>query len=296
MYSNARIANPLIARKRNPKFTGDNFQVGTIAPSFDSFVPTTPISRLHKKTKQLFDISQRSSVIYPQSEIFQLNPATIPFSTFRDGNRSSSNESSAVLFIPKYHETPIPCQARTTVEIPKPRVIVEHVGATHHKYPINVVGETLLKQGALLTINNLPNLIIKLREDLHEISNTRNSMPSSDKTNKLPKKTRTQKIDSTFTFALESAEEEIQELEDLEKQIDRIQRRISPTSDNPVGENDLAALKRIKVLKNTVKGISEKDARVLIEEAIDKISSQVKLLKTPAKGTYAASAAGIPNK
>ena len=133
MYSNARFANPLIARKKAPKSATDDFQVGTLAPSFDSFVPATLIPRLHKKEKRLFDTSQKSTVVFAKPEIFQLNPATVPFSSFRNSTHSTSNDSSAVPFAPKYHEPPIPQKAGTTVELPKNRPIAEHVGTSHHQ-------------------------------------------------------------------------------------------------------------------------------------------------------------------
>ena len=97
MYSNARFANPLIARKKAPKSATDDFQVGTLAPAYDSFVPATLIPRLHKKTKQLFDTSMKTSTLYPKPEIFQLNPAIFPFSLFREGKQSIT-EIAAVPF------------------------------------------------------------------------------------------------------------------------------------------------------------------------------------------------------
>ena len=50
------------------------------------------------------------------------------------------------------------------------------MGATHHRYQIDVIGDTLLRQQALLTINNLPSMIARLRDDLGELTQARSGM------------------------------------------------------------------------------------------------------------------------
>ena len=64
-------------------------------------------------------------------------------------------ETPAVPYSPKEQSPPQLRQAGTVVELSKHRPFAQHVGATHHRYPIDVVGDTLLRQQALLTINNL---------------------------------------------------------------------------------------------------------------------------------------------
>ena len=50
------------------------------------------------------------------------------------------------------------------------------MGATHHRYSIDVVGDTLLRQQALLTINNLPSIIARLKDDTGELTQARSGM------------------------------------------------------------------------------------------------------------------------
>ena len=60
---------------------------------------------------------------------------------------------------------------------------------------MDVVGDTLLKQQALLTITSLPSIIARLREDIGVIANARNGMASSKK--RTPPKARRKEEDRT---------------------------------------------------------------------------------------------------
>ena len=95
----------------------------------------------------------------------------MPFCSFHE--RQAIRESSAAPYTPTPHEHRSQPKAGTVIELSKHKPVAEHVGATHHQYPSTVVGETLLGQQALLTINSLPTLIARLKADIEDIANTR---------------------------------------------------------------------------------------------------------------------------
>ena len=170
MYSNARFSKP----SPSPRSAIAEFEVGSHRPSFSTLFPTTRIPNHRQKTKQLFDSSMKTTLHYPKPELYQLNPSIVPFSSFQQPIHKS--EYAAVPFTPKAHSAPNPKQAGTVIELTKHSPIAEHVGASHHQYPTTVIGDTLLKQNAILTINNLPYLLNRLKEDIADITKTRNNV------------------------------------------------------------------------------------------------------------------------
>ena len=235
----------------------------------------------------------KTTLVYPRPEIYQLDPSIVPFSSLRQARSSSSQgETPAVPFIPKEHAPPHLRQAGTVVELTKHRPIAQHVGATHHHYPIDVVGDTLLKQQALLTITSLPSIIARLREDIGVIANARNGMASSKK--RTPPKARRKEEDSAAEEEApfdEEAEEEIVELERLLGQIERVQLRIGRT-DEPLADKDLLALKRLEVVSQQTVSATQASARKLATEATTAIKVKVASLKVstpqPANGDSSA--------
>jgi len=113
----------------------------------------------------------KTAYLRHKPEIFQTNPAIVPFSALHQSRQAS--ETSAVPYTPQSHEHRNQPKAGTVLELAKQKPIAEHVGATHHQYPSTVVGETLLRQQALLTINSLPTLIARLKADIADIADTR---------------------------------------------------------------------------------------------------------------------------
>ena len=113
----------------------------------------------------------KTAYLRHKPEIFQTNPAIVPFSALHQTRQSS--ETSAVPYTPTPHEHGSQPKAGTVLELAKQKPIAEHVGATHHQYPSTVVGDTLLRQQALLTINSLPTLIARLKADIADIADTR---------------------------------------------------------------------------------------------------------------------------
>ena len=122
----------------------------------------------------------------------------------------------------------MPKKAGTAVELPKNRPIAEHVGASHHRYPIDVIGETLLKQGAILAVNNLPALINQLKEDLVDINNSRNNinLPGKNKSTAKSKK-------QVLPVSDEDTLAEIEKYEQVLTKAHHTKRRIKATSTTP---------------------------------------------------------------
>ena len=121
----------------------------------------------------------KTTLVHPKPEIYQLDPSIVKFSTLqreRSAAATNTTEIAAVTYSPKEHSPPQLRQAGTLVELSKHRPLVQHVGATHHRYPIDVVGDTLLRQQALLTINNLPSIIARLKDDIGELTQARSDM------------------------------------------------------------------------------------------------------------------------
>ena len=173
MYSNARISKPSTthAVSRNLRSAVEEFEVGRVAPSHSDFTHNTRIPQHRQNSKRLFDSSMKTATQRHTPEIFLLNPSIVPFSALHQSRQAS--ETSAVQYTPKTHEHRSQPTAGTVLELVKQKPIAEHVGATHHQYPSTVVGETLLRQQALLTINSLPTLIARLKADIEDIANTR---------------------------------------------------------------------------------------------------------------------------
>ena len=178
------------------------------------------------------------------------------------------------------------------IELAKHKPIAEHVGATHHQYPSTVVGDTLLRQQALLTINSLPTLISRLKADIEGITNARNGMASSKKNT--PPKPGRKKDELIGSVPFDDAvTEEIEEYERLLKQIERVQLRIGTTQE-PLAEKDLLALKRFEVVNQVTMSITQAPASKLVSEAVTALKAKLVSLKTPPQPTvaYAAAAAG----
>ena len=181
MYSNSRLSKPSSPLKA-PRSAVDQFEVGTRRPSYTTFSETTTLVPRHRqKTKQLFDASMKATLVYPRPEIYQLDPSIVKFSSLQratsaTSTAASTTETPAVPYTPKEHSPPQLRQAGTVVELSKHRPFAQHVGATHHRYPIDVVGDTLLRQQALMTINNLPSIIARLKDDIGELTQARSGM------------------------------------------------------------------------------------------------------------------------
>ena len=270
-----------------------------------TFSENTLVPRHRQKTKQLFDASMKATLVYPKPELFQLDPSVVPFSTLqRATSATSTTETSEVPYTPKEHNPPKLRQAGTVVELSKHRPLVQHVGATHHRYPIDVVGDTLLRQQALLTINNLPSIIARLKDDIGELTQARSDMagmvsiapPRKKKTPPTIVKSAAAAAAGNaldeFDDALddfdeddldEETEKEIKDIERIGKEIERVLLRIG-SGQEPLADKDLLALKRLGVMDQGTLFSTQAEAKRLATEATSAIKVRVAGLKgTPPK-------------
>ena len=294
MYSNARLSKPSSPLKA-PRSAVDQFEVGTRRSSYTTFSETTLVPRHRQKTKQLFDASMKATLVYPKPEIYQLDPSIVKFSSLqRATSATSTTETPAVPYTPKEHSPPQLRQAGTVVELSKHRPFAQHVGATHHRYPIDVVGDTLLRQQALLTINNLPSIIARLKDDIGELTQARNGMAGMAPSRK--KGTPPITVKSAAAAAAgnalddfdeeeldEETEKEIKDIERIGKEIERVLLRIG-TSQDPLADKDLLALKRLGVVDQATLSATQAEAKRIATEATTAIKVRVAGLKgTPPK-------------
>ena len=295
MYSNARLSKPSSPLKA-PRSAVDQFEVGTRRPSYTTFSETTLVPRHRQKTKQLFDASMKATLVYPKPEIYQLDPSIVKFSSLQRASTAatSTTETPAVPYTPKEHSPPQLRQAGTVVELSKHRPFAQHVGATHHRYPIDVVGDTLLRQQALLTINNLPSIIARLKDDIGELTQARNGMAGMAPSRK--KGTPPITVKSAAAAAAgnalddfdeeeldEETEKEIKDIERIGKEIERVLLRIG-TSQEPLADKDLLALKRLGVVDQATLSATQGEAKRVATEATMAIKVRVAGLKgTPPK-------------
>jgi hypothetical protein len=245
----------------------------------------------------------KATLVYPKPELFQLDPSIVKFSTLqreRSAAATNTTEIAAVTYSPKEHSPPKLGQAGTVVELSKHRPFAQHVGATHHRYPIDVVGDTLLRQQALLTINNLPSMIARLKDDLGELTQARNDMAGIAPPRKkgtppsvppsVPPRVGSaaaagNALDDFDEEELdEETENEINEIERIGKEIERVLLRIG-TSQEPLADKDLLALKRLGVVDQGTMAATQAEANELATEATAAIKVRVAGLKgTPARG------------
>ena len=295
MYSNARLSKPSSPLKA-PRSAVDEFEVGTRRPSYTTFSETTLVPRHRQKTKQLFDASMKATLVYPKPEIYQLDPSIVKFSSLQRASTAatSTTETPAVPYTPKEHSPPQLRQAGTVVELSKHRPFAQHVGATHHRYPIDVVGDTLLRQQALMTINNLPSIIARLKDDIGELTQARNGMAGMAPSRK--KGTPPITVKSAAAAAAgnalddfdeeeldEETEKEIKDIERIGKEIERVLLRIG-TSQDPLADKDLLALKRLGVVDQATLSATQGEAKRVATEATTAIKVRVAGLKgTPPK-------------
>ena len=299
MYSNARLSKPSTPLKA-PRSAVDHFEVGTHRPSYTTFSETTLVPRHRQKTKQLFDASMKATLVYPKPEIYQLDPSIVKFSSLqRASTATSTTETPAVPYTPKEHSPPQLRQAGTVVELSKHRPFAQHVGATHHRYPIDVVGDTLLRQQALMTINNLPSIIARLKDDIGELTQARSGMAGMAPSRKkgtppsvppsVPPRVGSaaaagNALDDFDEEELdEETDKEIKDIERIGKEIERVLLRIG-TSQDPLADKDLLALKRLGVVDQATLSATQAEAKRIATEATTAIKVRVAGLKgTPPK-------------
>jgi hypothetical protein len=290
-------------RPRSPRAIVDNFEVETIAPSFVASHVPYRVSNRRTRQQILVPSSMRSEHMHETPVISQMNAALVPFSTFA----KSSAPTTFNITNKRIPQTTKPSkqahlpQAGTVVELAKHRPITHHIGATHHRYPSTLIGDTLLKQQAILTINNLPSLIGRLKQDLVCIKRTR-----ADNMNATPERTerkysREQTSDPNFFHAADSADaadagdnseadqqasdqetasetETQNDLDLLSKQMrdaENVLLRFDARSTRKIGARELAELKQMGVVDKETETVTQREAHSIITAEIAQLEAAI---------------------
>jgi hypothetical protein len=235
----------------------------------------------------------RSEHIQEPPATKQLNASLVPFSTFANSPSPTTlkNIPDRTPNTPKLKKQPAPPQQGTVAELAKHRPITHHVGATHHRYPATSIGDTLLKQQAILTINDLPSIITRLKQDLVEIKRAR-----AGDMNATPKKTERRPtteekeipIDANvFDAADDTAnadkasdeETETQSNADLiAKQMrdaENVLLRFDARSTRKIGARELAELKLMGVVEADIESVTQREAHSLITTEIAQLEAAI---------------------
>jgi hypothetical protein len=229
----------------------------------------------------------------------RLNASLVPFYTFLKDSVSTTQISSQLLQIPKPSKQSPPPHAGTVVELAKHRPITHHVGATHHRYPSTIIGDTLLKQQAILTINSLPSMIDRLKQELTEIKCTRARNISAT-----PKKTEQKDdgektSDANFFDAADSADatDDNAEAEDLSsdqetasdtetqssldlltkqmRDAESVLLRFDARSTRKIGARELAELKQMGMIDEGIVTVTQREAHSLITAEIAQLEAAI---------------------
>lgn len=281
-YVNARISKPVSSsssssrRSVAPRSTVDDFQVGTVSPSYDTFVRVAKTPKWRDRNSDAHLSSMKSAVQITRPEIYQMTPSIVPFSLLQAGsNQATTSEVPATTTHVRSDERRQSTNAAgTTVELPKQKPLASHVGATVRvKYLTDIVDETQLKQTALLTLGNLPTLIDKLKEDIADITTARKSIRTSPRKKSSPRKSKDDEESAPFL--------DFDRLEDLNKlanqklKAEGLLIHFDAMSGRKVGARDLAALKADNLVDSTVESIFQRDAHALVSAEIARLQREI---------------------
>lgn len=244
-----------------------------------------------------------SKLVHNTPLMNQMCAAFVHFSTFANSSDPfpAYNKISEVARIPlttKLSKQPAPSQTETVVELTKHRPITHHVGATHNRYPSTSIGDTLLKQQAILTINSLPSLIDRLKQDLVYIKRIRTGDINSTPKKAERKYSREQTSDPNFFDAANSADagditeaeeqssdqetasetETQSEVDLLAKQMrdaESVLLRFDARSTRKIGARELAELKQMGVIDKETETVTQREAHSIITAEIAQLEAAI---------------------
>ena len=172
MYSNARFA--IKRRPTTPRSASETTNAGTVAMSMQTSYKPPRLPKYRTSAKDREDTSMRSRTAYDTPEIHQMNANTVSFATIRS-TPTAQTKPAGLPHVTQRTDTPTTTEAGTRVELAKHRPIAQHIGATYQQYPHTKIGDTLLRQQAVLAINSSPGLIDRLHQDIADIKKVRHA-------------------------------------------------------------------------------------------------------------------------
>ena len=297
--SNARSkCNPNRAPKA-PLTVVNDFEIDTIAPSNVNSHAHYRLPNHRTREKAFLRTAMRSEYVHETPVTSQMNASLIPFSTFLKDSASTTHISSRLLQKLKPNKQSPLSHAGTVIELAKHRQITHHVGATHQNYPATIIGDTLLKQQAILTINSLPSLIDHLKQDLIDIKSARASNISATLKKTEQKDVREQTSDTNFFDAVDSADatdnsaeakdqssnqetasdtETQSSLELLAKQMqdaESVLLRFDARSARKIGARELAELKLMGVVGEDTEAVTQREAHSAVTAEIAQLEAAI---------------------
>jgi hypothetical protein len=242
----------------------------------------------------------RSEYIQEPPATNQLNASLVPFSKFLEDSASTTHISSRLLQTKKPNKQSPPTQAGTVVELAKRRHITHHVGATHHRYPATSIGDTLLKQQAILTINSLPSQIDRLKQDIADIKCARagdmNAKPKKTEQKDDGEKTSDAKFYDATTDSVDdtvdnveaedqSSDQEMASDTETQSSLDLLAKqmrdaesvllRFDARSTRKIGARELAELKLMGVVEADIESVTQREAHSLITTEIAQLEAAI---------------------
>ena len=287
--SNTRLS--IRRRPRTPLAISYNFEIDTIAPSFVDSHAHYRLPNHRTREKALLQTATRSEHVHETPVISQINAALIPFSAFSKDSASTTHINSRLQQTPKPNKQSPPPQTGTVVELAKHRPITHHVGATHHNYPATGIGDTLLKQQAILIINDLPSIITRLKQDLADIKQARagdmNATPK--KTEQRPTtKEREQPSDASYFDATDdtangdqASDEETETQSDVDllakqmRDAENVLLRFDARSTRKIGAREIAELKQMGVVDVDTEAVTQREAHSAVTAEIAQLEAAI---------------------
>ena len=175
MYSNSVKRNPIFHKKRAPKVGIGHFSVGCVTESTADDTIPKPIHRT-KYVQQNYDIrnnTSRAILEYKEALNYEKNANLNLFSDINKNNKSSYELPAPSIHRRAFYNPPLR-NNNTTEETDKPRIIKEHVGATNTNFPTTRIGQELLRQKALMNVNELPSIMKSLINSVKDLKQIRN--------------------------------------------------------------------------------------------------------------------------
>ena len=294
-YTNARFS---VSRKpKAPRSASETTNAGTVAPSFATSYKPPCLPKYRTRAKNLQETSMRSRTAFGTPEINQMNANVVSFASIQS-TPTTHTKPAGPPHAPQAQDPPTSDQAGTKVELIKHRPIAQHIGATYHQYPQNKVGDTLLRQQAILAINSIPGLIERLHQDISDIRTIRRSTTApttpddwhdaeEEPLQPLPTPTpSTPMSNDAAAFAVPppssfdpSTAQRIRTLETLKAKMVGIQLHFDPGKQTKIGARDMQLLKSEELVDSSVTTLTQKEAHAIVSQEIAYIDEVIASLR-----------------
>ena len=289
-YTNARFA---VHRKPvAPRSASETTNAGTVAPSFVTSYKPPCLPKYRTRAKNLQETSMRSRTAFGTPEINQMNANVVSFASIHS-TPTTHTKPAGPPHAPQAQDPPTSDRAGTKVELIKHRPIAQHIGATYHQYPHDKVGDTILRQQAILAINSIPGLIERLHQDISDIRTIRRSttapkppddwhdaeeepLPVPSQTPSAPMSSDAAEARTPPTRSIDpETAKRVRELEKWRAKMVGAQLHFDPGKNVKIGAGALESLKKAGLVDATVLTLTQKEAHAKVSEEITRIDEEI---------------------